>query len=190
MRRILILTLVLMCAACETVDSGQRVGSNQRPSAEKRLLWFKVASYLRQCHGPNAVSGAVWAATASSIGAIYYVRTGPRSLGTSDEGRRHVSALMEAGYRGRYGRYRTNRQTCARMVSRLAALYRRQSESNKNLIARLSATLLRSDGPGRAALARSGRRTRTANRGTYLRRATRVRRATLKPSEQQLPIGN
>lgn len=188
MKPLLIGALTLLCGACQTTNSGQALTPNQPPATAKRLKWFEIASYIRRCDGPGSVTGAVWAATASSIGAIYYVQTGPRSIVTSPEGRRRVSALMDAGYKGRYGNLVPRRQTCARVVSRLAALYRRQSESNKNLIGRLAGTLLRTDGPGRAALAQVGR-SRTVSRRTYLRRAARVRRATLKPSEQQLPIG-
>jgi hypothetical protein len=189
MRRPLIAALALVCSACQTpLESGSLDRNRHRPTA-KQLRWFAIASFIRQCNGRGSIHGAVLAATAASIGAVYYIGTAPRSVVSSREGRRRISALMDAAYKGRFGKP-TSYRNCARVTAGVASLYGRQPEKVRKLIVRLAGTLLRADRTGQTALARVGRtRAPRRNRRTYFRHAARVRRGALKPSEQQLPIG-
>lgn len=189
MKRPLIAALALLCSACQpSLESGFLDRNRHRPTA-RQLQWFAIASFVRRCNGRRSIRGAVVAATAASIGAVHYIRTAPRAFVSSREGRRRISALMDAAYKGRFGKA-TSYRHCARVTAGVAALYARQPEKVKNVILRLAATLLRTDRTGRTALARAGRtRAPRRNRRTYFRHAARIRRGALKPSEQQLPIG-
>jgi hypothetical protein len=187
MSRIAVLSFTTLLCACTAAGGTLPPGTTAPQRHDRSLAWFGVASYLRNCHGRTSSRGALWASMAASIGALHYLRNVDRST-TSDEAvRRRVSSLMDRGYQGNYGDYRP-RASCKRTTTALAAYYRRLNRRTKDLVVRLAATLLKKDRPGRMVLARSHARRHATRRG-YASPARRFRRATLKPSEQQLPIG-
>ncbi len=187
MSRFAVLTFGMLLCACTAAGGKLPPGATAPQRYDRSFQWFGVASYLRNCHGRTSSRGALWASMAASIGALHYLRNAARSSTSDEEARRRASAMMDRGYQGNYGDYRP-RASCKRTTTALAAYYRRLDQRTKDLVVRLAATLLKTDRPGRLVLARGNTR-RPATRRGYASPARRFRRATLKPSEQQLPIG-
>ncbi len=195
MKHFVILPLALLCWGCANtiegssadVNAGLIPASTNGQTKLGAFTWFYIASYMRRCHGHASPRGAMWAAAASGLGVVYFFRKGPPSQTSGAEGRQRAAALMDHGYKGRYREF--NPPGACRATTRLIAnYYRREPPTDRRQIWDLALSALKSDRAGRTFLAQlKARRHVGRRRPTQQRR--RFRRAILKPSEQQLPIG-
>ncbi|MEQ8696341.1 MAG: hypothetical protein RLT05_07245 [Bauldia litoralis] len=196
MKRFAILPLALLCWGCAStiegssadVNAGLTPASTNGQTKLGPFTWFYIASYMRRCHGPSSPDGALWAAAASALGVVYFFRKGPPSQTSGVEGRQRATVLMDHGYKGRYREFNPP-GACRATVRLIINYYRRESLAERRQMSGLVRAALRSDHAGRTFLALMKSRRYVGQRRPGQQRR-RIRRAILKPSEQQLPIGN
>lgn len=190
MKRYAALALAVLLCACQTVGGTQAPSTNATAPGfdaerHRNVGWFRAASHLRHCFGRQSPDGAFWAAMAAGIGGFAYLRHVPKA--SRQRSTKQAIGLMLSGYKGQRAGYQT-RLSCKQLARAVFAVYRRQSPKVRNAIAHVMGSLLKSDRPGRILVARM-RRQPSVGRRRLNRRAPRIRRAILKPSEQQVPLG-